>query len=820
MNTTKNESLKNKVFSTVKEKISYIHKHCKEPELFEPLRLLFKEKGFSDVQITHGNSEFGKDLVFSMIDNALDEKIWYSAIVKNKDARQNDFVKGGEIHQQIELSLRTPFKSTSGESIQVSRVFIIINGSVTSNAKDVLATNYDQFMLANIIVWDYQKLISEIETHTKDLFLNDSEPAVQIFDNNQIEQLSDISKTNQLLQLNMKDIDDIFVSVQTSSTKLSKTVETYVQFEETNRNKNKQKPVEDIDGLEEVISSDKNFIVHGIPTSGKTLFLKRLGIRLIQAKKQNLVLYFEFSEIVNYKEGKTIDLDKAIIQQFKTLSNNEELKFEEYEKIIILLDSFDDIKDESLKCAVLNDLEEFISNHQYKNLQIVIAMRTTDIIDKEKKLTDFEKTELLPFNVGQALKLVEKIIPNDKAKSVAFTKAMKDSMLSSSILRTPLALTLMAILYRDETIDLEELPANITELYNKFVDTYLDRWDSSKGFSQQYKYEQIKNIISFIAREIHLSGSTYISAEDLINFLKILRKEYNFEELNDPEKFVEHLKLKSGVINYDDPTDTFSFYNHYFQEYFVSLSIDEKTENELKDNFFEEWWENAIVFYSGKNPRRDSFLLDVAKNLIPTELKDSYIYLNLLSKSLQASHSIPIKSRINVVKRMVSAFDNFLDGFMNEGRQGNTFAAATTTMDLIIIFRDFFNKLFSSKHISNQECIELFEEILIDQNSNLSELTIYCISYFITFHNDSPIALELFSERPDIDIIWNRIVYVDLKLLHYKSKDIKSYKRLKRKMEKNRFLIQSKLKDISVKQLNTDTITPNILNIDVTEESI
>jgi hypothetical protein len=790
---------KSKEFSTVREKVKFIHKDCHETELFEPLRLLFKAKGFENVEITHGNNEFGKDLVFSMLDTAIDEKIWYSAVVKNKNAQQNDFVSGGEIQQQVELSLKHPYTNSSGKPISISRVFVIVNGSVTTNARQVLTSNYDKFLHSSIFIWDYQKLISEIEEFTKELFLNDVEPAIQIFDSNQIKLLSDISKSNQLLQLNMCDIDEIFVNVQTSNTKYLKKVENYVQFDKDNNSK--VKTFEDIDGFDEIINSDKNFIIHGIPTSGKSLYLKRLGIRLIKEKKNNLVFFFEFSSLVDIKSCKLLNLKDKMIEQFKNQTKDEVVNFESYDKIIVLIDSLDDIKNESIKAELLKHIDEFASTSTFKNIQLVITMRTTDIIDKEKILNEFEKSELLPFNLSQALKLVEKIIPNNKSKSNAFLKAMKDSMLSSTILRTPLALTLMAILYRDETIDLEELPANITELYNKFVDTYLDRWDNSKGVTQQYKYEQTKNILGFIAMEIHLSESNYITEDDLKIFLVKLRKEFSYEEIDKPVEFINHLKLKTGVINYDENEKSFHFFNHYFQEYFVSLCIDESRENDLKVNFFEEWWENAIVFYCGKNPRRDVFLLDVSKNIIPYEIKDTYIYLNLLSKSLQANHSIPIKSRITVVKRMLGEFDKFINDFIKEGEEGNTMAASISTMDLILNLRDFFDKLFGSRHISSDECLILFENILLDENNNLSELTIYCISYFITFHKNDSSALELFSLKENIDIIWSRIVFIDLKLLHYKAKDIKSYKRIKRKMDRNKFLILEKLNDLSIKQL-------------------
>lgn len=797
MKTHRSLTTKSRQFTSVKEKISFIHKFCHESELFEPLRLLYKEKGFNNVEITHGNNEFGKDLVFSMVDTAIGENVWYSAVVKNKDAKQNDFVKGGEIHQQVDLSLKHPYTNSSGKLITISRVFVVVNGSVSPQARQVLASNYDNFLHSSIVIWDYQKLINEIEENVKDIFLGDVEPAIQLFDNNQIKLLSDISRTNELLQLNMSDIDEIFVNVQTTSSKHIKKVESYVQF--NGEAKSKLKPIEDIDGLDEVINSDKNFIIHGIPTSGKSLYLKRLGIRLIKNKKNNLVFFFEFLNLIDMKNSN--DFEIKMREQYKVQSNDEDLNFENYSRIILLIDSFDDIKNNNERTTILTKLEDFISNTKLKGLQVVIAMRTTDIIDREKKLNEFEKIELLPFNISQALKLVEKIIPNNKAKSNAFLKAMKDSMLSSTILRTPLALTLMAILYRDETIDLEELPANITELYSKFVDTYLDRWDNSKGISQQYKYEQTKNILGFIAMKIHLTERNYIAGDELYDFLTELRKEFSYEEIDNPQKFIEHLKLKSGVINYDERTDTFTFFNHFFQEYFVSLCIDENKEKDLKDNFFEEWWENAIVFYCGRNPRRDLFILDVSKNVVPVELKHSYLYLTILSKSLQANHAISIRSRLTVIKRMIGEFDRFFIEFIKEGEKGNTFAASSTTMDLILIFRDFFDRLFSSKHISNNECVNLFETILLDENNNLSELTNYCISYFVTFHKNSSAALELFVQNEDIDVIWSRIVFVDLKFLHYKSKEIKSYKRLKRKMERNKFVILSKLKDISVKTI-------------------
>jgi hypothetical protein len=300
---------------------------------------------------------------------------------------------------------------------------------------------------------------------------------------------------------------------------------------------------------------------------------------------------------------------------------------------------------------------------------------------------------------------------------------------------------------------------------------------------------------------MHDRGSNRIDSDRLISDLKELRKDFSYDELDNIEEFVEHLKEKQGVFNYDEYNDEFYFFNHYFQEYFASIHIDETSESILKDNFFEEWWENTIVFYCGRNPKRDIFIVDAGKNLIPVGLKDSYIFLQLLSKCLQANHSISIKSRISIIEKIIFEFDKFYIEFLQDGAEGKSFAANTTSINLIISFRDFFDRLLASKHIANKECFDFLETLLVDENSPLSETTRYCIAYFYSFRKNDSSALELFINTGEIDIIWQKIGYVDLKFFKFKKKNLKAYQRIKKKITKNRFLIQSKLKGISTNVL-------------------
>ena len=96
---------------------------------------------------------------------------------------------------------------------------------------------------------------------------------------------------------------------------------------------------------------------------------------------------------------------------------------------------------------------------------------------------------------------------------------------------------------------------------------------------------------------MHCQGLNNVTLMELEIFLKELRTKFNFEELNNSSDFVKFLKTKNNVFYFDENTQTFQFFNHYFQEFFTSLSIESDDENILLENFFEDWWTNTLVFY-------------------------------------------------------------------------------------------------------------------------------------------------------------------------------------------------------------------------------
>lgn len=792
----KKENSKNKKFATVKDKLEFIQKNCKEVELFEDLKQLFKAKGFNNVRIEHGNKEYGKDLVFSRFDEMIGEEKWFSAIVKNKKASQNDFLPGSEIGNQINQSFNVPYKTIESIEHNISFVFIIINGSVSDNATTIIKSNFKDFI--NIKIWDYQDIEKEISNHTKESFLNNLTPPVDEFVKQQVKFLSDISKTNSLLNLDMNDISDIFINTQISIGKEIKKINEYIAYTD-NDEKFEQ---EDLD-TKAILNSNSNFIIHGIPTSGKTLFLKNLGLKTLNLAngKPNAVFYID---LISCGDN-NFDLEKVIEKQFCDLTCGEKFNKEDYNRILILIDSVDFIKNDETRNCILKSIDSFNGNAVYKNVQILIATRNLNLIRSTQYLVDYRDTEILAFNFNQAHSLVKKIIPNNSSKANNFIKALKDNLLDSDIQRTPLALTLMAILYRDDKIDLRELPANVFELYNRFTDIYLDQWDNSKGITNLYQYEQTKNILSFIALHLHEKNENHIKENELIEFLNKLRLDYNYDELNNIENFVEFLKTKKGVFFFDEQEEHFMFFNNYFQEFFTSLSIESDDENILLENFFEDWWTNTLVFYCGKNPKSFNFHKSIIDKIIPFDIFQKLKYLYNQSKCLQASHSISINNRHTILIKLIKVYNDIMNDIISNNLPDDFLLKDVPYVNIINQSKVIFDHIFSSKHVSTTEVINSFEEIILKDKEHLNDITVYNIAYYLSFKNNTSKYFEDISDYLiSRNLVWSRILYVDISFLKLKKKiDDKQYVRIRRKMDKHKFLIQHLLKS-TIEESNSE----------------
>lgn len=786
-------------YNNVRSRLMDIQKGKKESDLFPVLKQLFISKQYQDVEITHGNDEYGKDLVFSDYDSKLGEKNWYAVVVKNKNAEMNVFESEGEITRQIRLSFEYPYIDCNGEEIYINKVIVVVNGTISSQAKNVIQKVLLPHQRNNVSLWNYQKLEEEISNYIKELFLSGATGSpedfiISTYKKNLTYKLIKLENAQELFSgLSITQINDIFVNVRTANQKYENEKQRY----QNNKNSAIR---EEIDDSISIINANKNTIIRGIPTSGKTLLLKRIGINALDNYKDIGVFWFRFRDI----QIDSFDLSEEVIKQFNELSGHNDFHEDYFKKYLFLFDALDEITDNENRIAIINKLQEQVTT--FSNGYLIISGRDIELF-KDITLfnpSSFETVDLLPFDIGQALKLVKKIIPDNKEKNNQFISAIKKQQLSNSLTRTPMALTLMAIMYKDDAIDLKELPANITELYNKFSDYYLDKWDASKGITSQYKYEEYKHIVGFIAHHLHSNHIYEISSQDLKTYLEKIRTTYStFEELKDSDCYINSLKNRNTLLHYDTDRDVFFFNSSAFQEYFTSIYFDDSNEDELIDNLYQEWWQNVIIFYNGKNPKRPVFI-EKALDSIPGDSVSMFYHLQVMSKSLQAAHLISNIIAEKAIDNMIYTFDRFYNSLVFTAAN-NAIAYQWTTLDMILRCRNLFNDLFDSKHISTEIVSKKAIEILTEDNQ-YSDVTKYCLAYYLAHKKKDADYFSMFLSTQNLNTRWDRIILRDVEYMKIsKSLPEKVYQRIKRKQEHNKLYIDQQFKEPAILHLSDGT---------------
>ena len=788
-------------YNNVRSRLMDIQKGKKESDLFPVLKQLFLTKQYNDVEITHGKDEYGRDLVFSDFDSKLGERNWYAVVVKNKNAEMNDFESQGEITRQIQLSFEYPYARNNGEDIFINKVIEAVNGTISPQAKNVIQKVLPSHQRNNVYLWNYQKIEEEISNNIKDLFLSGETGSkedfiISTYKKNLTDKLMRLDNAQELFSgLSITQINDIFVNVRTANQKYENEKKRY-------QNNNNPALREELDDSISIINSNKNTIVRGIPTSGKTLLLKRIGINALDNYKDIGVFWFRFRDI----QIDSFSLSEEVNKQFHELSGNNEFSYNYFNKFLFLFDALDEITENEERIAIINKLQEQVSS--FNNGYLIISGRNIELF-KDISLFDpsnYETVDLLPFDIGQALKLVKKIIPDNKEKNNHFIAAIKKQQLSNSLTRTPMALTLMAIMYKDDAIDLKELPANITELYNKFSDYYLDKWDASKGITSQYKYEEYKHIVGFIAHYLHSNHIYEISSQDLKHYLETIKASHStFEELQDIDKYINGLKRRNTLLHYDSDRDVFFFNNGAFQEYFTSIYFDDSNEDELIGNLYQEWWQNVIVFYNGKNPKRSVFIEKAFKS-IPIDSVTMFYHMQIMSKSLQAAHLISNSIAEQAITNMIYTFDRFYNSLLSTATNNAAIAYQWTTLDMILQCRNLFNDLFDSKHINTDIVSNNAVAILTDNTNQFSDVTKYCLAYYLAHKTEDAEYFTMFLSTQNLNTRWDRIVYRDVEHLRIK-KNLPDnvYNRIKRKQEHNKLYIDQQFREPAILHLTDGT---------------
>lgn len=577
----------------------------KETDLHTFLKELFQAmQPDYTVEITHGTQEFGKDLVIIKVDNFTKEVI--GVVVKRgringktlgdvdglKSRTETVLSKGTEktleeIRSQIQQALTHPAETKSIlADLPVSKVFVVLAGDFSKNARKRLISE----IASEIEIFDIEWLIN-----------NFTEFYPQIFFEGQIADFLQ-KKTTELEERHRRgksgnNLSEYFVAP------LIRPLSAPLEFDEKNIRAIWKKRKFSFSRLREISSKhQKKLILLGDPGTGKTGAMTKLTIDMYQdAYKRLLKKTGKSGEDISVPVFVTARefLEVGSAEDFLTAYFESEEAKNRFKVDTIIVDGLDEIESHNRR-TVIDKLDAF---SEEIGCTYIITSRKIDLLNTLPE--KYEKYELLPFEFGQALKMVSKLIGDRNT-----LEAMKESLerIQAQILLVPLSLMLLVELVEEH----KEIPASVTELYDRFFDMALGREDKDRGIGVLFDYLIKKRFLGALAyHEFRNKNRLALPRKEFERFLNSYAVEYQWNPKT-LESFVREIE-RAGILN--GRTEVI-FKHRSFLDYFTAFYIHENREDienlndVIVDTYFDDIWGEVAFFYIGLRREISQVLLE------------------------------------------------------------------------------------------------------------------------------------------------------------------------------------------------------------------
>ncbi|PKM80299.1 MAG: hypothetical protein CVU89_14505 [Firmicutes bacterium HGW-Firmicutes-14] len=767
-----------------KAKLDIIHDIPSEDILRDDLLvpIFYEMEEFVDIRVTHGNTELGKDVVLVSKDS-FGDYVYTAIIIKNK--KITNAVKPDKNREATsEIINQIVLTNNSGYDCKIQQKHVDFNKIIVITSQDVSHTAIAQINDCakkhgniNIITKEDKDIVELVDKYLPYYF----ETTNGRLSHYLYALKKKCEKLNELVNISIykgdvKDLLDVFVAPK------------LYRVEETNTPKGVQpKPIFGV--LDRIIFEKRNILLVAGPGAGKSTTIRAQVQKLISTNSRgkviNVPIIVKAKNFLNYlRENMTGSINRFINDEYGISDFNFEsyLKNTNY-RVFFFIDGLDEIRLIEDRELIRNKIGNFAKENS--EVKIVLASREIDDLEMFDTKT-FNRWELLPFEYKQVERFISRWFYNRSEEILA---VLKDHELLEKLPKTPLVLTLLAILYDDDRT--VEVPANLSELYQMFIDLLVGRWSLDRRDNFE-KPNIVEDVLMEIAKVLHESDRTSLSQDELENLIVTYSENLDFK-LNYTE-FFRNLVEQTSLLIINDKKEV-EFRHLSFQEYLVAKRYSDEVDpiilDQLKIKFLDDWWSQIVYFYCGIKHRNDKLLIDLIEITKHTPLIPSIKSIWNYGYLVQASYLTPIKIRENCIAQELEIYSNksidYIDGVVENVEVPPAFA--------VLSLVHFFKLHYSTKFMI--DCYKrIFEEAEknVDDNfkDSLKILLIASILAHLGYHDYLLKIYDLIKKFPLL------LIALDFEISLYtsshaeKGKSISELKRVSKKI-KNHIMVNSGL---------------------------
>jgi hypothetical protein len=570
-----------------------------------------KMPSYIEMEYTHGSREMGADFVISRRNETFGNTEYVGVVAKAGSINQSF----ADVERQIDECSISRFFRNGKEKIYIDEVWVIFTGTVTRNAQEKI---HDKYKNRKIIFVDGRKL-AELVSKLMPSFWDDVSMEIGDYLSSLKARYEELDKSVSLVP-----IGDERLYVEQD-------VYTFPREEYRLKLKRLKKPAKKVN-IFEVIEKEKITLLEGQMGAGKSKLLRQIVIHFSDPNNYSnskiLPIPLTFRELIDQYEG---DVQKLIDSYV-----NPKIKAEidEDVKILLVIDGIDEKKiSNEEQIENLKKICEFI--HSQRGLKAVFASRPLEALEKT---TDLDKLissyELRSLSFSKTIEFL-RVLCNKLNIKDRLIEDLKKSALFKELPRSPISVILLANILNENPKD---LPSSLTELYKKYVEWGLGRWDISKGLQSQKEYEALNSILMNLAKYMLDADVASLSTSEVKEIFTKYLKPRNLD-IN-PDELFNILIDRTELMLINDVNKTLGFKHRTFAEFFYANAAQRDKNFVIDQRAFQPYWMDTYFFYIGLQKDIPEAIEEIT-NLIPNDEKEELMKVLNMPNYLMAAYTSP-----------------------------------------------------------------------------------------------------------------------------------------------------------------------------------
>lgn len=590
-----------------------------EVDEFHPfLNDLFKRLSHvENVHYTHGPNEFGADFILYRKDPSLDQRDVVGVVAKIGAIRMDH----ADVNRQVEECFIPRISPDGREQIQINEVWVAASGVISENAKVKILEKYKG---RKITFLKGEKLAELAFRHMPEY--GEAIPiAIGEYRNAVLSQINEIESRSALvpgLEIPYQFPDVEVCKVDRGG--LLKAVATLVSADQL---------------YVELMKREFTLIESGMG-GGKSRLIREMMRRSMEERAfldgQVIPIFVSCQEL---REKYRYDLDQMVKARTAALSLDLSPAF------LLAIDGFDEIHEGiERKIEIADAIATWAGKSSGRH--VVLTTRPNEKLQTSSGIIrNLLIMRIRPLRGKKALALFS-AVGGSLELSTRIQKDLTNSPLLKSLDASPISYTLLARILKEND---QQIPASVPELFSKYFELILGRWEIDKGLRKQVEYSMMHACLSELSFALLDNGRSEMSVSEAKRIIGGYAEQRSLKV--DAAAFIRGLSERSHVLFVNDKTDTVGFRHRAFCEFFYASKLKGAQAHDITSEAFHPYWVGTYYFLSGLLKDCPELIASLTDADLDSELKRFMKIVNF-GHILQAAYMTPRRNVTAAVKQV------------------------------------------------------------------------------------------------------------------------------------------------------------------------